>query len=60
MLDHLIHLLEREIESIKHSILHGSCPDYTSYREQVAQVLAFEVAIELAKKAFAEDDDDAS
>jgi hypothetical protein len=57
MLDHFITLIEREIESVQHAVLSGSCPDYTSYREQIGQIMAFQMAITLAKKAFAEDDE---
>lgn len=58
MLDHLISLIEREMDSVRHAILTGSCPDYTSYREQVATLHALQLAIDLAKRALAEDDDE--
>ena len=58
MLDRIIALLEREIASVEHSLLNGGCPDYTSYRELVAMAKTFRVAIEVAKKAFAEDEDE--
>lgn len=58
MLDRIIALLEREIASIEHSLLTGTCPDYTVYREQVAAVGAYHTAIQLIKKAASEDEDD--
>jgi len=58
MNDHLISLLEREIASIKHSILNGACNDFVVYREQVASLRAYEAAVNLTKKAFLEDEDD--
>ena len=57
MLDHLIAMIEREIESIEHSIVIGGCPDYTVYREQVAQLKAFRTAIDMARRAFREDEE---
>ena len=58
MLDHLIALLEREMASIEHSVLNGTCSDYTTYREQIAMLATFRIAIDLAKKAFKEDEDE--
>jgi hypothetical protein len=58
MLDQLISLIEREMASIEHSILSGSCPDYTVYREQVGQLVAYRISIDLARKAFTQDEDD--
>lgn len=58
MLDQLIALIEREMASIEHSILSGSCPDYTVYREQVGQLVAYRTCLDLARKAFREDEDE--
>lgn len=58
MLDRIVALLQREIDSIEHSLLSGACPDFTVYREQVGQLSAYRTAIQLAKKAFSEDEDD--
>jgi hypothetical protein len=58
MLDRIIAMLQREIDSIEHSLLAGACPDYTVYREQVGALGAYRDAIQLAKKAFSEEDDD--
>jgi hypothetical protein len=58
MMDHLISLIEREMDSIKFNILSGSCPDFLTYRMEIATLHAFGTAIELIKKAFAEDEDE--
>lgn len=58
MLDHLLALIDREIASIEHSLLKGACPDFVTYREQVAALGAYTVAKELAKKAFNEEDEE--
>jgi hypothetical protein len=58
MLERIIAVLERELATVEHNIISGACPDFTTYREQVAMLTAFTVAIELVKKAFAEDDDE--
>jgi hypothetical protein len=58
MLDRIIALLQREIDSIEHSLLSGACPDFTVYREQVGQLSAYRDAIQIAKRAFSEDEDD--
>lgn len=49
--------LERQIKSISTMVLAGSCPDYVTYRELVAQVKAFEAAIEIAQKVFSGEDE---
>jgi hypothetical protein len=58
MLDRIIALIEREIALIEHNLVRGTCPDYTTYREQVAMIATFMIAMDLVKKAFAEDDED--
>lgn len=58
MLDHLITMIEREMASIRNAIGKGQCPDYTSYREQVALLTAYQHAIDLAKRAFEDDEQD--
>lgn len=50
--------VEREINRIGAMILSGSCPDYVSYRELVAQIKALEAAIEIAKKALSGEEDE--
>lgn len=57
MLEHLIAIIQREIDSVEHSILNGGCPDYTVYREQVGTLNGYRHAIELARQAYREDDD---
>lgn len=59
MSEHLVALLEREIEGIRHSILNGACSDFVIYREQIAQLKAFETAVALTKKSmFADEEED--
>ena len=58
MLDHLITMIEREMASIRNGIAKGQCPDYTTYREQVAMLTAYQHAIELARRAFEDEEDD--
>ncbi len=57
--DHIVTMLQREIESIEHAILTGACPDFTSYREHVGMLTAYRVAIDIAKRADASLDEDA-
>ena len=42
MLDRIVALLEREIASVEHNLLTGACPDFTSYREQVATLATYD------------------
>lgn len=58
MLERIIALLEREMANVEHNILKGTCPDYTTYREQIAMLGTLMLAIDITKRAFAEDDDD--
>ena len=58
MLERIIALLEREMANVEHNLLKGACPDYTTYREQVAMLATFMLAIDIAKRAFAEEDDE--
>jgi hypothetical protein len=58
MLDHLIAMIEREIATIEHAIVFGGCPDYTVYREQVAALNAYRFAIDMARRASREDEDE--
>jgi hypothetical protein len=58
ILERIIYLLEKEIASAEHSLLQGTCPDYVSYRELVAILTSLRTAIDIVKKAFAEDDEE--
>jgi hypothetical protein len=58
MLETLLALLDREIASVEHSLLKGACPDYVTYREQVTALAAYQVAKDLAKRAFNEEDEE--
>jgi hypothetical protein len=58
MLDRILALLDREIASVEHSLMKGACPDYVTYREQVTALAAYEVAKDLARRAFNEEDEE--
>lgn len=58
MLDRILALLDREIASIEHNVLHGGCPDYTVYRELCAALTTLNLAKDIAKRAFSEEDDE--
>lgn len=58
MRDRIIALLDRELAIAEHNLVNGACPDYTSYREMVSVIMTLRSAIDIVKKAFAEDDDD--
>jgi hypothetical protein len=54
----LVAQLEREANRVSGMILAGSCSDYVSYRELIAQLKALEFAIETANKVLSGDEDE--
>jgi hypothetical protein len=58
MLERILAMIDREMATVEHNILNGSCPDYTTYREQIAMLGTFMIVKEIVRKAFSEDDED--
>jgi hypothetical protein len=57
MLPRILYLLEKEIDSLKAVILGGACTEL-QYKVAIAQMQAFELAIEIAKKVETSSDEE--
>ncbi len=58
MIETLIEKYKYQIRELTSHLKEGLCSDYTQYRQTVAQIDAFEAAIDIAKKLIKDPDDE--